>query len=145
MKLTTLVLALTLATAAHAVEMPSAPLPQHFSKKVFTVEVASYTAANVFDGVMTIRNARIGAPELPFPQGSAELVGKFPTVTRYAAVYGAIEIGESLAAWKLEHSNRRGLRLIGHGLMVQGSYIHFEGGFHDIRAHGIWQRYNAGQ
>jgi hypothetical protein len=40
---------------------------------------------------------------------------------------GAMQIATSFAAYRLEHSERRFLRLVGHALMIQGIYAHTDG------------------
>lgn len=121
-----LILTLLFSTFSYGVELPDAPKPT-FHKNIFVSEVAAYTVSNIMDGYATVHDTHIGINEASFPTGSAELLGTRPGVGRYLAVYGTMEVGEVFAAYKLEHSDNKALRLLGHGLLVQGTYMHFDG------------------
>jgi hypothetical protein len=95
-----------------------------FHKKIFIAEVVAYTVPNVLDGITTIRGVRRGFTEEPFPRGSAELLGSRPGVVRYTLIMGGIQAAVTFAAYKLEHSRSRTLRLVGHSLMVNRSVDH---------------------
>ena len=99
---------------------------QVFSKKIFWTEVGAYTLSNVLDGYTTVAHPA-GYEEAGFPRGSAFLLGKQPSAARYVATMGAMQIATSFAAYRLEHSERRFLRLVGHALMIQGTFAHTDG------------------
>lgn len=117
MRLLAGILALSAVAAAQ-----DAPAP-----KLFIAETAAYTVSNVLDGYTTARNTRRGITEADFPRGSSYLLGKKPSAARYAAVMGAQQVLTEFLAYKLERSPRKPLRLLGHALMIQGSYAHFDG------------------
>lgn len=94
---------------------------------LFTVEVVSYAVMNTLDGISTNRTIVRGFHEAPFPDGSAYLLGKYPSSTRYAVTFGAIEVVTTVAAYRLQHSKHRSLRLLGHGLMIERIYEHASG------------------
>ena len=131
--LTSLVLLLAGTMSAQDFNAPSAtlsrppsPSEQVFSKKIFWTEVGAYTLSNVLDGYTTVAHPE-GYEEAGFPRGSAFLLGQHPSTARYVATMGAMQVATSFAAYRLEHSQKRFLRLIGHGLMVQGIYSHTDG------------------
>jgi hypothetical protein len=43
------------------------------------------------------------------------------------AAMGAMQAATSFAAYRLEHSQKRFLRIVGHALMAQGIYSHTDG------------------
>jgi hypothetical protein len=98
-----------------------------FHKKLFISELAVYTAANVLDGITTVRGVRRGFTESSWPKGSAELLGQRPGIGRYTATMGALELGAAFASYRLQHSQNRYLRLMGHSLMVEGMVDHTMG------------------
>jgi hypothetical protein len=102
------------------------PSKQVFSKKVFWTEVGAYTLANVLDGYTTVAHPP-GYVEAGFPRGSAYLLGRNPSAGRYVATMGAMQVATSFAAYRLEHSQKRFWRMVGHALMVQGIYAHTDG------------------
>lgn len=131
--LTSLLLLLAGSLSAQTFNAPSAalsPAPktseQVFSKKIFWTEVGAYTLSNVLDGYTTVAHPE-GYEEAGFPQGSAFLLGQHPSAARYVATMGVMQVATSFAAYRLEHSQKRFLRLIGHSLMIQGIYAHTEG------------------
>jgi hypothetical protein len=131
--LTSLVLLLAGSLSAQTFNAPSvalSPAPksseQVFSKKIFWTEVGAYTLSNVLDGYTTVAHPD-GYEEAGFPRGSAFLLGQHPSAARYVATMGAMQVATSFAAYRLEHSQKRFLRLIGHGLMIQGIYSHTDG------------------
>ena len=131
--ITSLVLLLAGSLSAQNFNAPSAalsPAPrqseQVFSKKIFWTEVGAYTLSNVLDGYTTVAHPA-GYEEAGFPRGSAFLLGQHPSAARYVATMGAMQVATSFAAYRLEHSQKRFLRLIGHGLMIQGIYAHTDG------------------
>jgi hypothetical protein len=95
-----------------------------FHKKIFVAEVVAYTVPNILDGITTIRGVRRGFTEEPFPRGAAELLGNRPGVVRYTLVMGGIQAAVTFASYKLEHSQSRTLRFLGHSLMVKRSVDH---------------------
>jgi hypothetical protein len=105
------------------------PLLDH---KIFWIEAGAYTLSNVLDGITTVSQAP-GYEESPFPQGSAFLLGKHPSAGRYVATMGVIEVATSIAAYRLEHSPKRWLRMAGHGLMIQGIFGHADGYISNVR------------
>lgn len=98
-----------------------------FNKKIYLSELAAYTAANVLDGITTVRGVRRGFTESSWPQGSSELLGLRPGIARYTATMGALEVGAAFAAFRLEHSQNRYLRLVGHSFLVEGTIDHSMG------------------
>jgi hypothetical protein len=97
-----------------------------FNKKIFWAEAGAYTLFNVLDGYTTVAQTP-GYEESEFPQGSAFLLGKHPSAGRYLATMGAIQVATTFAAYRLEHSQKRWLRMVGHALMIQGTYAHADG------------------
>lgn len=104
---------------------PKSP-EQIFNKKIFWTEVGAYTLSNILDGYTTVAHGR-GYEEAGFPHGSSFLLGTQPSAARYVATMGAMQVATSFAAYRLEHSHRRFWRLIGHTLMIQGTYAHTDG------------------
>ncbi len=88
--------------------------------------MGAYTLINVLDGYTTVAHPQ-GYEEAGFPRGSSFLLGKQPSAARYVATMGAIQVGTCYAAYRLEHSQKRFLRILGHALMVQGIYAHADG------------------
>ena len=99
---------------------------QLFSKKIFWAEVGAYTLSNILDGYTTVAHPQ-GYEEAGFPRGSAFLLGQHPSAGRYVATLGAIQVAASFGAYRLEHCQKRFLRLVGHALMIQGIYAHADG------------------
>jgi hypothetical protein len=116
--------------APKASEAPNAP---SFNKKLFIVELSAYTAMNVLDGITTVQNVRKGYIEGNFPAGSSYLLGHRPSGARYAVTMGLIEVGISVASYRLQHSKTKWLRVVGHGLMIQAAYGHADGSIRNIR------------
>lgn len=110
---------------------------QHFSRRVFWTEVGAYSAATLADGITTARNSHDHFIELPFPRGSQQLLGRYPTALRYAAVMGGIELGSALLAHPLERSNSRFLRILGHTMMLTGTLAHANGAIHNLTTPGV--------
>jgi hypothetical protein len=104
-------------------QLPDAPTPH----KIFWAEVGAYTAANILDGISTAHNIRNGYLERGFPSGSSYLLGHRPSVARYVVTMGLVEAGVSFAAYRLERSRSKWLRVAGHGLMLQRIYAHTDG------------------
>jgi hypothetical protein len=111
-------------------DAPNAP---SFNKKVFLVELSAYTAMNVLDGITTVQNVRKGYIEGNFPAGSSYLLGHRPSGARYAVTMGLIEVGVSVASYRLQHSKTKWLRVVGHGLMIQATYGHTDGSIRNLR------------
>ena len=131
--ITSLMLLLAASLSAQTFDAPSAtlsPAPkrseQVFSKKIFWTEVGAYTLSNVLDGYTTVAHPE-GYEEAGFPEGSAFLLGQHPSAARYVATMGALQVATSFAAYRLQHSQKRFLRLLGHALMIQGIYAHTDG------------------
>ena len=131
--ITSLVLLLAASLSAQTFNAPSAtlsPAPktseQVFSKKIFWTEVGAYTLSNVLDGYTTVAHPE-GYEEAGFPRGSAFLLGQHPSAARYVATMGALQVATTFAAYRLQHSQKRFLRLVGHALMIQGIYAHTDG------------------
>lgn len=97
-----------------------------FNKKIFLIEAGAYTLSNVLDGYTTVAQMP-GYEESGFPEGSSFLLGKHPSAGRYVATMGVIQIATSFAAYRLEHSQKKFLRILGHALMIQGVYAHSDG------------------
>ena len=137
--ITSLVLLLAASLSAQTFNAPSAalnPTPrsseQVFNKKIFWTEAGAYTLFNVLDGFTTVAHPD-GYEEAGFPQGSAYLLGQHPSAARYVATMGAMQVVTSFAAYRLEHSQKRFLRLVGHALMIQGIYAHTDGYIGNVR------------
>lgn len=99
---------------------------QGFNKKIFWAEVGAFTLTNILDGYTTVAQPQ-GYEEAGFPRGSSFLLGQHPSAARYVATMGAMQVATSFAAYRLEHSQKRFLRIVGHVLMVQGIYSHADG------------------
>jgi hypothetical protein len=130
-----LMLLLTGSLFAQTIDSPSLNLnldaapkrgEQGFSKKIFWTEVGAYTLFNVLDGYTTIARPT-GYEEAGFPRGSSFLLGKNPSAVRYVSTMGIMQVATSFAAYRLEHSQKRFLRLVGHTLVIQGTYAHADG------------------
>jgi len=131
--ITSLMLFLAASLSGQTFDAPSAtlsPAPkrseQVFSKKIFWTEVGAYTLANVLDGYTTVAHPE-GYEEAGFPEGSAFLLRQHPSAARYVATMGALQVAASFAAYRLQHSQKRFLKLLGHALMIQGIYAHTDG------------------
>jgi hypothetical protein len=121
---------LVLPAQSQITETPNAP---SFNKKLFIVELSTYTAMNVLDGITTVQNVQKGYIEGNFPAGSSYLLGHRPSAARYAVTMGLIEVGVSVASYRLQHSRTKWLRVVGHGLMIQAAYGHTDGSIRNIR------------
>jgi hypothetical protein len=139
----TLITALVLAgsLSAQTFDAPStthglvvaAKRPQNsFNKKIFWAEAGAFTLSNILDGYTTVSQTP-GYEESPFSEGSLFLLGKHPSVGRYVATMGAIQVATSFAAYRLEHRQKRRLRIVGHALMIQGTYAHTDGFISNVR------------
>jgi hypothetical protein len=121
------------ATTGTAEAMVFTPVPKFteqkpvFHKKIFISEMAVYTAANVLDGITTVRGVRRGFTESAWPRGSSELLGLRPGIGRYTATMGAMQLGAMFASYRLQHSQNRYLRMMGHSLMMEGIVDHTMG------------------
>jgi hypothetical protein len=92
---------------------------------VFSPLTSSFLA-NVLDGYTTVAHPE-GYEEAGFPEGSAFLLRQHPSAARYVATMGALQVAASFAAYRLQHSQKRFLKLLGHALMIQGIYAHTDG------------------
>lgn len=101
-------------------------LPE-FHKKIFMMEFAAYTAANILDGITTVRGVQRGFTEASFPQGASEFLGRRPGAARYALTMGAMQTAATFASYRLQHSHSRVLRMIGHSIMAEGIVDHTSG------------------
>jgi hypothetical protein len=104
-----------------------------FSKKIFISELAAYTVPNILDGITTVRGVRRGFTESSWPRGSAELLGSRPGIARYTATMGGLETAVAFASYRMQHSQNRYLRLMGHSLMVEGAIDHTIGFASNLR------------
>jgi len=118
------------ARAQQFTELPNAP---SFNKKLFIAEVSAYTAINVVDGITTAQSVHEGNVEGPFPGGSSYLLGQRPSMVRYFVTMGLLETGISFTAYRLQHSDKKWLRLTGHALMIQAAYGHTDGVIRNLR------------
>jgi len=123
----------SLSLPARSQQFPALPNTPPFNKKLFIAELSTYTAMNVLDGITTAHMLHEGYVEDSFPGGSSYLLGRRPSVVRYAVAMGLLETGVSLTAYRLQHSKTKWLRLVGHGLMIQGAYGHTDGVIRNIR------------
>ena len=103
-----------------------ANFPQ-FHKKIFVTEIAAYTAANILDGITTVRGVQRGFTEASFPKGASEFLGRRPGATRYSLTMGAMQTAATFASFRLQHSHSRVLRMLGHSIMAEGIVDHTSG------------------
>lgn len=96
---------LIFAVSLSAQELPNAP--SRYPRAFFVLESSALTGAIIEDGraVMQERYASNGE-ELPRR-----------SVARYAAIHIPIGLAASFAAWRLEKSHRKSLRVLGHVIM----------------------------
>ena len=123
----------SLGLSAHSQQLTEPPNAPSFNKKLFILELSTYTTMNVLDGITTAQSIHKGYVEGNFPAGSSYLLGRRPSVARYAVTMGLIETGISIASYRLQHSKTKWLRLVGHGLMIQAAYGHTDGVIRNIR------------
>ena len=123
----------SLGLSAHSQKLTEPPNAPSFNKKLFIVELSTYTTMNVLDGITTAQSIHEGYVEGNFPAGSSYLLGRRPSVGRYALTMGLIETGISVASYRLQHSKTKWVRLVGHGLMIQAVYGHTDGVVRNIR------------
>jgi hypothetical protein len=109
----------------------------HYNRRLFWAEVGAYSAANLADGITTVRNSHDHFIEQPFPRGSQELLGRYPTTLRYTVVMGAMEMGSVLLAHRLERSDSRFLRILGHSLILTATVAHADGAIHNVVTPGV--------
>lgn len=107
-------------------ELEASRFPE-FHKKVFVTEFAAYTAANIVDGITTVRGVQRGFTEASFPKGASEFLGRRPGVARYTLTMGAMQTAATFASYRLQHSHSRVLRMIGHSIMAEGIVDHTSG------------------
>ena len=107
-------------------EMSEARIPP-FHKRIFVTEVTAYTAANIVDGITTVRGVKRGFTEAPFPRGASEFLGRRPGATRYVLTMGAMQVAANFASYRLQHSRSRVLRMLGHSIMAEGIVDHTSG------------------
>jgi hypothetical protein len=123
----------SLSLPAHSQQFTELPNTPSFNKKLFITELSIYTTMNVLDGITTAQSVREGNVEGNFPSGSSYLLGRRPSVARYAVTMGLMEAGVSFAAYRLQHSDKKWLRVVGHGLMIQAAYGHTDGVIRNVR------------
>jgi len=123
----------SLGLPAFSQQMTEPPNAPSFNKKLFIVELSTYSAVNVLDGITTAQNVKKGYVEGNFPAGSSYLLGRRPSAARYAATMGLIEVGVSVASYHLQHSRTKWMRLVGHALMIQAAFGHADGSIQNIR------------
>ena len=99
----------------------------------FVAESFALTAANIADGFATARDSQVGIEEAPFPVGSRELLGRYPSGGRYALVMGGEQVITEIVSYKLEKSRVRAFRFTGHALMWGGVSVHLSA--------AIWDRH----
>ena len=54
-------------------------------------------------------------------------------MVRYFVTMGLLETGISFTAYRLQHSDKKWLRLTGHALMIQAAYGHTDGVIRNLR------------
>jgi hypothetical protein len=128
-----LLLIVSLGLPAVSQKMTEPPNTPSFNKKLFIVELSTYTAMNVLDGITTAQNVKKGYEEGNFPAGSSYLLGRRPSAARYAVTMGLIEVGVSVASYRLQHSRTKWMRVVGHALMIQAAYGHADGSIRNLR------------
>jgi len=92
-----------------------------FPKKVYWPLVAACGTAAIFDAQMSY------SYEVSHPTSSdsgAWLVGKRPSLGRYYATFAVLDGGTVLISYKLLHSRRKAVRIIGWGLLGGVTAIH---------------------
>jgi hypothetical protein len=97
------------------------------------MEATANAIANAADLATTKWNTIRGVRELPFPNGSSNLIGSRPGIGRYAVMYVPLEIGETLLAKQLEKSPRRLTRFLGHILINGPTVAHAAGAIRNLR------------
>lgn len=107
-------------------ELEASRFPE-FHKKVFIAEFAAYTAANIADGITTVRGVQRGFTEASFPRGASEFLGRRPGAARYTLTMGGMQAAAAFASYRLQHSHSRVLRMIGHSIMAEGIVDHTSG------------------
>lgn len=112
----TLLLIFALSVSALA-ELPNGP--QYQTPKKFWVLSGIYVASIVADGITTHHNQMNGSTE-----NNAWLYGQHPTNTRFFATNAAIATGRIYFSRKLISSHRKGVRMIGWGMMLYGIEDH---------------------
>jgi hypothetical protein len=76
-------------------QFPALPNTPSFNKKLFIAELSTYTAMNVLDGITTTHMIHEGYVEGSFPVGSSYLLGRWPSVVRYAVAMGLLPMALS--------------------------------------------------
>lgn len=105
MRLCKLLLLVVLGLPLNAQELPDAP--SKYPHALFVVESSVLAMAVIENGrATTMERYASNGEELP-----RQSVGK------YAAIHIPIAMAATFAAWKLENSQRKGLRVLGHVVM----------------------------
>ena len=82
----------SLGLSAHSQQLTEPPNAPSFNKKLFIIELSTYTTINVLDGITTAQSIHKGYVEGNFPAGSSYLLGRRPSVVRYAVTMGLIAV-----------------------------------------------------
>jgi hypothetical protein len=90
----------------------------------FPAEAAFNAATTAADGMTTVRDTKRGQHELSFPEGSAQLIGKYPTAESYSRAMVPLAVVEGLVGHKLEESDKKALRMLGHAIILGGGAAH---------------------
>ena len=106
---------------------PRTAFPAHVTDRRFEFEMAALTLANSADGFETARDSRMGLWEAPWPKGSREILGRYPSAGRYALVMGTEELLDAYVAGRLERSRHAPERFAGHALMWSATSAHIAG------------------
>jgi hypothetical protein len=110
---------------AHCQTQPAATT----TPKTFWVELGALTTANALDGYTTVRDTNRGWTEV----GSPLVLGHQPGALRYSLVEGGAEALTAFGAYRMERSHRKVFRVLGHGLMIEGTGAHAYGAIANFR------------
>lgn len=109
-------------------DVPSNP----FHPRVFRAEAIANGIANAADAATTQWSTNRGINEAPFPNGMSQIIGQRPGVGRYSALFVPAEIAETLAGRKLEQSQHKAARMLGHVLIDAPTVLHAAGAIHNV-------------
>lgn len=109
------------AASLSAQELPEAP--SQYPHALFVLESSALTAAIVEHGRANMQER--------YASNGEELPRR--SVARYAAIHIPIGLAASFAAWKLENSHRKSLRVLGHVIMWSAVGYHSVGYFREAQ------------
>lgn len=106
---------------------PTAPKPSRvrspvvFNKRAYWSLVAACGTAAVFDAQMSHTDL-VNHPD--HTENGSWLLGRRPSLSRYYAMFALMDGGTAVISYKLLHSRRRPLRIVGWGLLGGLTAIH---------------------